>query len=153
MRVAHRNARLRHWRTSGFSLIEVLITLFILSFGMLGLAATQTQALRAQRHADAQSQAVQRVGAMLERLRIDRHAALAGDYDQPCSDDPGSAASAQVHTWLRGLVNALPQAQGCIEVVGDDDVVTATVKVIWRAPRARWSDDDGQQQYRLQTQL
>lgn len=153
MRVAHRNARLRHWRTSGFSLIEVLITLFILSFGMLGLAATQTQALRAQRHADAQSQAVQRVGAMLERLRIDRRGALAGAYDQPCSDDPASAALGQVRTWLKGLVNALSQAQGCIEVTGDDDVATATVKVIWRAPRARWSDDDGQQQYRVQTRL
>ncbi|MCK0746775.1 type IV pilus modification protein PilV [Chromohalobacter nigrandesensis] len=153
MRVTHRNVRCRLGCASGFSLIEVLITLFILSFGMLGLASTQAQALRAQRHADAQSQAVQRVGAMLERLRIDRHAALAGAYDQPCSDDPASAASAQVHTWLRGVVNALPQAQGCISVMGDDDLATATVEVIWRAPRARWSDDDGQQQYRLQTRL
>ncbi|MGO1344421.1 type IV pilus modification PilV family protein, partial [Chromohalobacter japonicus] len=67
MRATHRGARSRHGGTPGFSLIEVLITLFILSFGMLGLAATQTQALRAQRYADAQSQVVQRVGAMLER--------------------------------------------------------------------------------------
>jgi len=153
MRMTHRNARWRHGRASGFSLIEVLITLFILSFGMLGLAAIQAQALRAQRHADAQSQAVQRVEAMLERLRIDRHAALAGAYDQPCSDDPDSASSGQVRAWLKGLVNALPQAQGCIEVTGDDDVATATVKVIWQSPRARWSDEDGQRQYRLQTRL
>lgn len=153
MMVTHRNTRWRHGRALGFSLIEVLITLFILSFGMLGLAATQTQALRAQRNADAQSQAVQRVGAMLERLRIDRHGALAGTYDQPCSDDPGSAVSAQVRAWLAGLVNALPQAKGCIEVVGNDDVAMATVKVIWQSPRARWSDDDERRQYRLQTRL
>lgn len=153
MRVIRRGEPLRRGRMPGFSLIEVLITLFILSFGMLGLAATQAQALHAQRHAEAQSQAVQRVGAMLERLRIDRSGALAGVFDQPCSDDPASAASAQVRTWLTGLVNALPQAQGCIEVAGNDDVATATVKVTWRAPRARWSDDDGQQQYRLQTRL
>lgn len=153
MRATHRGARSRHGGTPGFSLIEVLITLFILSFGMLGLAATQTQALRAQRYADAQSQVVQRVGAMLERLRIDRHGALAGAYDQPCSDDPASAGSAQVRAWLAGLVNALPQAQGCIEVTGDDDLATATVKVTWRAPRVSWSDDDGQRQYRLQTRL
>lgn len=153
MRATHRGARSRHGGTPGFSLIEVLITLFILSFGMLGLAATQTQALRAQRYADAQSQVVQRVGAMLERLRIDRHGALAGAYDQPCSDDPGNAASAQVSAWLTGLVSALPQAQGCIEVTGDDDVATAMVKVVWRSPRVSWSDDDGQRQYRLQTRL
>ncbi|MCI0511118.1 type IV pilus assembly protein PilV [Chromohalobacter marismortui] len=153
MMVTHRNTRWRHGRVLGFSLIEVLITLFILSFGMLGLAAIQAQVLRAQRHADAESQAVQRVVAMLERLRIDRHGALVGTYDQPCSDDPSSAASAQVRAWLTGLVNALPQAQGCIEVVGNDDVATATVKVMWQSPRARWSDDDGRRQYRLQTRL
>lgn len=90
---------------------------------------------------------------MLERLRIDRHGALAGAYDQPCSDDPGSVASDQVRAWLTGLVSALPQAQGCIEVTGDDDVATAMVKVVWRSPRVSWSDDDGQRQYRLQTRL
>ncbi|ABE57852.1 type IV pilus modification protein PilV [Chromohalobacter israelensis] len=148
----HRARRLpRAWH--GFSLIEVLVTLFILSFGMLGLAATQAQALQAQRRADNESQAVQRAAAMLERLRIDRRGAVAGKYELPCSDTPATAASQQVRNWLTGLRLVLPQAQGCIAVAGDEEVATATVRIMWHAHRDTWEQDDDTREYRLQTRL
>lgn len=56
-------------RQLGFNLIEVLIALFILSFGLLALAELQLAALRSVEEAYWQSVASVRMAAILERFR------------------------------------------------------------------------------------
>ncbi len=53
----------------GFSLIEVLITLFILSLGLLGILTLQTVALRRNYDAYLYSIAVTRIASMFDRLQ------------------------------------------------------------------------------------
>ncbi|MDR1424030.1 MAG: type IV pilus modification protein PilV [Azoarcus sp.] len=57
----------RHIR--GFSLIEVLVTLVVLSLGLMGLAGLQITALKMNQAASARSLATQYAYAMLDKVR------------------------------------------------------------------------------------
>lgn len=59
-------------RPNGFSLIEVLITMLILMFGLLGLAGLQGRALTTQMEAYQRSQALILVKDMADRLNANR---------------------------------------------------------------------------------
>jgi type IV pilus assembly protein PilV len=52
----------------GFTLVEVLVALFVLAIGMLGMAALQAQALRAGHESRLTSDAVQLASALAERM-------------------------------------------------------------------------------------
>ena len=54
----------------GFSLIEVLLALFIISFGLLSIAALQTTALRRSYDSYLHSIAVTQLAAMFDRLQV-----------------------------------------------------------------------------------
>jgi type IV pilus assembly protein PilV len=64
----HRGARSRHVQ-GGFSMIEVLIALVVLAFGLLGLALLQTTNLRFTKSADQRSHAVNLATEMLDMIR------------------------------------------------------------------------------------
>ena len=74
----------------GFSLIEVLIAVVILSFGLLALASLQMALVRASTEAKAQSQAVALGKEKLEDLRT--YTGLAG-YTALASDAVGDSPS------------------------------------------------------------
>ena len=54
---------------SGFTLLEVLITLIVLSVGLLGLAGLQTMSLRNNHDAYLRNQATIQANDLVERLR------------------------------------------------------------------------------------
>jgi type IV pilus assembly protein PilV len=58
----------------GFTLLEVLVALFILSFGLLGIAGLQLTALQQSQDSYAQSLAVIQLFSMQERLRANKSA-------------------------------------------------------------------------------
>jgi type IV pilus assembly protein PilV len=60
--------RLRYTRERGVSLIEVLVTLLILAFGLLGVAGLQAKMSLAEMEAYQRSQAVQALTEMTERM-------------------------------------------------------------------------------------
>jgi type IV pilus modification protein PilV len=64
----------------GFSLIEVLIALAILSFGLLGVAALQVAGVRANGGAYYRSQAMALANDLTERIYANRVGAQAGNY-------------------------------------------------------------------------
>lgn len=57
---------------NGFSLIEVLVTLIILSLGLLSIAGIEIVALRNTQQAYLRSVATTQIAAMLERLRANQ---------------------------------------------------------------------------------
>jgi len=68
--------------SKGFSLLEVMVTLLILSVGLLGLAGLQAQSLRFNHFALMRGQASMLAYAMADRMRANRFAIVtdAGNY-------------------------------------------------------------------------
>jgi len=125
----------RHDR--GFSLIEVLVALVVLSVGLLGLAALQSTATQFNASAYTRSQATLLAYDMADRIRANRQAGLDGQYNSPypdpgdlpeCDDDvDGTVAEQDLGGWRRALVCSLPNGNG--EVEFDDPVLT--IRVTW----------------------
>ena len=67
-------------RAAGFTLLEVLVAVLLLSIGLLGLASLQTWGLRATGNATYRSQATLLVNEMVERIRANQPAAIDGYY-------------------------------------------------------------------------
>jgi prepilin-type N-terminal cleavage/methylation domain-containing protein len=110
---------------NGFSLIEALIALAVLSIGLLGLAALQIESLRANRAAWHRTQAVELSADLAERIGSHR-AACAGKAN--CS--AAQVASDDLTQWSAAIQSALP---------GGQSVATGTA-----LPRGAVSIDAGQ---------
>jgi len=110
---------------SGFTLMEVLITVLILSVGLLGLAGLQFNALRSNQSAAQSTIAVLRVIDAADRLRGNLAGVEDGSYDllTGASEDPGciqngctSTQLAQYDNWSWNdqNENSLPDGEGVI---------------------------------------
>jgi type IV pilus assembly protein PilV len=65
----------------GVSLIEILVAVLVLSFGLLGMAAFQTRALQGNQSSLQRSQAVMLNNSIMDAMRIDRENAKGGNYN------------------------------------------------------------------------
>src|SRR5262245_50380565 len=66
---------------SGMTLVEVLVTLVLISVGLLGIAALQLTTLKSNKDAYVRSQASALAGDILDRMRANTAACRAGAYD------------------------------------------------------------------------
>jgi type IV pilus assembly protein PilV len=71
---------LSRWRNAGFTLMEVLIALVVLSIGLLGLAALQATGTRNIHTSYLRSQAVVQAYDMADRMRSNLQGVSAGYY-------------------------------------------------------------------------
>lgn len=129
----------------GFSLVELLVTVLILAIGLLGLAGLQARGLRDNKGALMRSQAVQCAQDILDRMRANRAAALAGSYNLDLGDDPpGSGVPFDDLTqWKTNLAALLPYGDGSITV----DSSSVTVVIDWvEAARAGTGESTGEVQ-------
>jgi type IV pilus assembly protein PilV len=108
---------------AGFSLLEVLVALLVLSVGLLGLASLQATTVRFNHGAYLRSQATNLAYDMADRMRANRDEALIGSYDIATFPGPapvcGVVAGATVAArdrseWLSALACALPVGNGRI---------------------------------------
>lgn len=88
-----RLARGRRGRSGqrGMTMIEVLITLVIVSFGLLGAGALQLMSLQVNQNANQRTQAAMLAASMMDAVRLNRFSAM--DYAMGW-DSPIPAASA-----------------------------------------------------------
>ncbi len=108
----------RPTRSSGFSLVEVLIALVVFSVGLLGLAAMMVSAVRGNHQAYHHSQAVYVATAMADGLRANLAAVNAGLYDtgwtsasagNACTScNAGSLAARDLASWAQMASQRLP---------------------------------------------
>jgi type IV pilus assembly protein PilV len=138
-------------RVAGFTLLEVLVALVVLSIGLLGLSGLQTSSLRNNHAAFLRSQATLLKADIVDRMRANRDSATAGDYDISYTATPtvvscvGSCSAQQVAQmdlleW-RAYVERLPGGESEVAtleepIVVDGNPVTVDVAEI----KVRWAD-------------
>lgn len=117
----------------GFSLLEVLISVLVVSIGMLGIAALQANAIRYSHSAELRSIAVVQAANIADRMIANSRGVQNGSYNaivgipsivscNPCT----SAQIAQNDTseWNLANQNLLPNGQGAITRNGDRFIIT-----------------------------
>jgi type IV pilus assembly protein PilV len=128
--------------TDGFTLLEVLVALLVLSVGLLGLAALQTTGLSLTHQSQERTQAVIQAYDILDRIRANPVAKTAGDYDNvalnyvpsspPDCFEPATActpaqmAAYDISEWKKAIAALLAQGKGGLSTPGGVRTVTIT---------------------------
>lgn len=91
----------------GTSLLEVMISVLIMAVGLLGIAAMQATALRNSQGSTERSQAVILSYSIVDAMRANRVAAIAGEYNTTgwmCAlPDAGTLAGNDRRQWLQAM--------------------------------------------------
>jgi type IV pilus assembly protein PilV len=107
--------------SAGFTLLEVLVTVLVLSIGLLGLAGLQTAGLRSGQSAAQRSAATQLAVDIIDRVRAnplakDQYAANAAGSDDclgiACT--PEQMAGYDLAQWTAALAAQLPSGEGTV---------------------------------------
>ncbi len=143
-------------RASGFSLVEVLVSIIVLSFGLLGMVGMQAAALQSNREARLQSVAYGLAQELAEMMRGNKDVALLAtgnpymfDGSSPltagtptycltvatgCASDPGITnqtviGHAQMTEWLARVDSELPGVR--IRVCRDSAPFDSSALPVW----------------------
>jgi type IV pilus assembly protein PilV len=133
-------------RQSGFSLVEVLIALVVMSIGMLGIAGLYVQSMQAGRTSMFRHHAVTLAGDVADRIRANPIAGIA--YADPvgannnCAPPVGALCSAaqmaanDIFLWKDQALNYLPSGNVTIVFVPAAGFVPPTyqITVSWTEP-------------------
>ncbi|USD22091.1 type IV pilus modification protein PilV [Microbulbifer sp. DLAB2-AF] len=123
----------------GVGLIEVMVTVLILSTSLLGLAALQSRALQYNHSAYMRSQANILAYDLLDRMRASR--GRLADYNLGINDAPpmasGNQAQSDLIEWRQALNELLPEGSGGISC---DTNNVCTVVIQWAEHDATGSD-------------
>lgn len=149
-------------RTGGFSLIEVLIALVILSVGLLGIAAMVAVSMKSKYSSYQRSQASALAYGILDRMRANRAPAAASMYDVAVGNTVGNALTSQsisgppsgdctgtsancntsqiaaldLAQWKAELANTLTSGDGSISTASLSQMTQVIIKVQWNDSRA-----------------
>ena len=115
----------------GFTLVEVLIAVLVLSIGLIGLASLQGVALQFNNSAFLRSQATNLAYDMADRVRANRRAALnLGAYNLAVADATpaaGALADTDLNEWRTALQNNLPGGTGGVVIDAVNNNLTIVV--------------------------
>lgn len=89
--------------SSGFTLIEILVALVVLSIGLLGLAMLQVQGMRFTNESYLRTQATVLAYDIIDRMRANKTGADAGDYVPPGTTINGPPATIETCGNVGGL--------------------------------------------------
>lgn len=121
----------RRFFQSGFTLLEVLVTMIIIAVGLMGFAAMMVNSLKNNRTAMQRSLATFYAYDIIDCMRVNQVAATANAYTRTFGDavpaPGGTVANNDLNLWLNALSRALPSGQANISVVGS----TVTVQIRW----------------------
>lgn len=155
-------------RQSGATMIEVLVAMFVLAVGLLGVAGMQQIGLRNGHTAQMRGQATALATDIADRMRANRRAALDGDYDINIDTDitdtsgcPATTSAVQVTCdlaeWKQALAERLPLGAGSVERLANangGERVRITIR--WREGRGDnldVDDEDDFVRFETETQL
>ncbi len=133
-------------KQEGVGLLEVILTVFVISFGFLGFSMLQLKSIRGTNGAYVGSVAVTKANEMADRIRINAKSAINGDYiftddgstleHKVCSSvvcTPAELASYDLHVWSVSLRNELPS--GSSQIAKDSVTGDLVINVFWDGQR------------------
>lgn len=154
------------WPQRGFSLLEVLVSMVVLSIGALGVMGLVLHAQQANEQALQRGRAALLTSDMLERIRANATVRALDIYNvgdgigggqqsdgapdcrlNSCSTT--EMAAFDLADWERQIVQSqadgttadgLPEARGCIDVAGSGNSRQVTVTLAWRGTGAGSAD-------------
>jgi len=136
---------------AGMTLIEVLVTLVLISVGLLGVAALQLTTMKNNQESYVRSQATMLAADMLDRMRSNQVGFIAGNYDMATDASgfdqagaSGTAAADDIAAWQASINRLLPGSDGDAagRIVRNDRIVTITIRWRERAERSTASTYD-----------
>lgn len=121
--------------TAGFTLIEILVTLLVVSVGLLGVAGLHSLSLRNNYDALMRSHASALASDIADRMRSNRDAVYVNESEYlvalgatPTVDDSSSRAKVDVYEWKQTLTAQLPDGDGAIAIDPATRIVTITIQ-------------------------
>ncbi len=128
-------------RECGFSLLEALVSMVIISIGLLGLAALQASGIRFNHDAYVRTQATTLAYDVIERMRIDSTNAIgtnaySGTYSAASAtancDYRSVAASAAINCWQIEIRDNLPGGGVIISNASGANSNEFTITLSWQ---------------------
>lgn len=119
-------------KQTGFSLLEVLITMLIVSFGLLGIAGIVITSLKNTQGSYARSQASLLANDIIDRMRANRAVAetTTSPYNLALTAVPAGAGIVfdDLSQWRNSLKTSIPAGTGSVSVSDATKKVTVTVQ-------------------------
>jgi type IV pilus assembly protein PilV len=136
--------KFRHMQR-GFTLVEALVALLVLSIGLLGVAGLQLSSLRANTSSAYRSQATFLAYDIADRMRANRQAALKGDYligfGDAAPTSTASVASRDLNAWRGRVTGGSVLPGGANAEIAWADAANGVIKI-----RIQWTDTHGDTQ-------
>ena len=134
---------------AGFTLVEVLVALVVMSIGMLGIAALYLEGLRASRDALLRSQAVALAADMADRIRANRYIPVGASRYDPALVTAAQVAACEttgstctpsemyandLYRWQQAAQSTLPAGNASVAFAIVSSQPTYTITVTWTQP-------------------
>ena len=144
-------------KQKGFTLLEVLVTLVIVSFGLLGIAGIIANSIKVNQSSYARSQASWLANDIIDRMRANR---IAAEVDSSpynltlVAAPPGGAtiSATDLTQWRTALASTLPGGMGSVQIA-DGLNRRVTVVVQWNDQRATGAATADNRQFKVETRL
>ena len=141
-------------KQKGFTLLEVLVAMVVLSVGLLGLAGLMGASMRNNQSASQRTQAAWLAYDVIDRMRVNRTAAVAvaNNYNTTVGATActfAGLACADLNDWKATLANALPAGDGSVAVTA----LTGATRVVIQWNDSRGTGGNNAQQVTVDTQL
>jgi type IV pilus assembly protein PilV len=152
-------------KSKGFTIIEVLVAMIILSIGVLGLGVLQLTSLQNSQSGQMKSQASIMAYDIIDSMRTNIPSVTSGSYGIALAADTPEAvncyggeadctaaqmATSDVNHWRTTLGDSLPSGNGAIATTDLGDTTLVSVTISWVDP---YSAADGNEQIVLTSEL
>ncbi len=136
------NLRTKRTRHQGFSLVEVLIALIIMSVGMLGIAGLYVQSMQAGRTSMFRHHAVTLAGDVADRIRANPRAGIAyagAGANNNCvaagiDCNEAQMAANDIFIWDQQALDSLPNGDVVVQFDNAVNPPLYTIAISWTEP-------------------